>query len=115
MKKFALFVFNGDPMCFIHVLLNAIDMAAKGYEAKIIIEGAATKLIPELDKKANPLHQLWKKAKTEGLVEGVCKACANKMETIGEAKTQGLPLLEDVLGHPGMARFRDAGFEIITF
>lgn len=115
MKKFALFVFNGDPMCFIHVLLNAIDMSAKGYEAKIIIEGAATKLIPELDKKANPLHQLWKKARGEGLVEGVCKACSNKMETIGAAKTQGLPLLEDVLGHPGMARFREAGFEIITF
>ena len=68
-----------------------------------------------MDKKSNPLHQLWKKARAEGLVEGVCKACANKMETIGEAKTQGLPLLEDVLGHPGMARFRDAGFEIITF
>ena len=115
MKKFALFVFNGDPMCFVHVLLNAIDMAEKGYEAKIIIEGAATKLIPELDKKANPLHQLWKRARAEGLVEGVCKACSNKTETISEAKTQGLPLLEDVLGHPGMARFRDAGFEIITF
>ena len=26
MKKNALFVFNGDPMCFIHVLLNAPDM-----------------------------------------------------------------------------------------
>jgi hypothetical protein len=46
MKKFALFVFNGDPMCFIHVLLNAIDMSEKGYEAKIVVEGAATKLIP---------------------------------------------------------------------
>jgi hypothetical protein len=37
------------------------------------------------------------------------------MDTIGEVKTLGLPLLEDVLGHPGMARYRDAGFEIITF
>jgi len=90
-------------------------MAEKGYGAKIIIEGAATKLIPELEKKANPLHQLWKKARAQGLVEGVCKVCANKMETIGEAKTMGLPLLEDVLGHPGMARFHDAGYEIITF
>jgi hypothetical protein len=54
MKKFALFVFNGDPMCFIHVLLNALDMSEKGYEAKIIIEGAATKLVPELEKK--PIH-----------------------------------------------------------
>ena len=46
--KFALFVFNGDPMCFIHVLLNALDMAARGDEAKIILEGASVKLIPEL-------------------------------------------------------------------
>jgi len=30
MKKFAFFVFNGDPMCFIHVLLNAIDMSECG-------------------------------------------------------------------------------------
>ena len=115
MKKYALFVFNEDPMCFIHVLLNALDMSEKGNEARIVIEGAATKLIPEMEKKANPLHQLWKRARAEGLVEGVCKACANKMETLVEAKTQGLPLLEDMLGHPGMTRYRDAGFEIITF
>ena len=51
MKKFALFVFNGDPMCFIHVLLNALDMNGKGYEIKSVIEGAATNLISELDKK----------------------------------------------------------------
>ena len=44
MKKIALFVFNGDPMCFIHVLLNALDMKEKGYEARIVIEGAAMEL-----------------------------------------------------------------------
>ena len=115
MKKCVLFVFNGDPMCFIHVLLNALQMFEKGYEVKIVIEGAATKLIPELEKKGNPLHQLWKQARTKGLVEGICKACSNKMETISEAKAQGLPLLEDMLGHPGMARYMDAGFEIVTF
>jgi hypothetical protein len=59
MKKMALFVFNGDPMCFIHVLLNALDMKEKGYETKIIIEGAATKLVPELAKEDNPLNKLW--------------------------------------------------------
>ncbi len=51
MKKVALFVFNGDPMCFIHVLLNALDMQERGYEGKIVIEGAATKLIPELKRR----------------------------------------------------------------
>ena len=35
MQKMALFVFNGDSMCFIHVLLNALEMKTDGYEAKI--------------------------------------------------------------------------------
>ncbi len=46
-KKFALFAFNGDPMCFVHVLLNALDMKERGNEVKIILEGASVKLIPE--------------------------------------------------------------------
>jgi len=41
MRKTVLFVFNGDPMCFIHVLLNALDMKEKGHEAGIVVEGAA--------------------------------------------------------------------------
>jgi len=115
MKKFALFVFNGDPMCFIHVLLNALDMKAKGYEAKIIIEGASVKLIPELVKTENPLNGLWKKNLEAGLVEGVCKACSNKMGTLEVAKEQGLTILDDVSGHPGMASYLDKGYKIITF
>jgi hypothetical protein len=115
MKKIALFVFNGDPMCFIHVLLNALDMEKKGYEGKIIIEGAATELIPALAKENNPLYKLWQKAKTGGLVEGVCKACATKMGTLEAAKDQGLTLLDEMTGHPSMARYRDDGFEIVSF
>ena len=115
MKKFALFVFNGDPMCFIHVLLNALDMKAKGHEAKIIIEGASVKLIPDLVKPGNPLNGLWLKNIEAGLVEGVCKACSNKLGTLDAAKEQGLTLLDDVAGHPGMASYRDRGYEIITF
>ena len=61
MKKFALFVFNGDPMCFVHVLLNALDMKDRGHEDKIIMEGASVKLIPELIKPGNPLNKLWEK------------------------------------------------------
>ncbi|MCF8130511.1 MAG: cytoplasmic protein [Deltaproteobacteria bacterium] len=115
MKKIALFVFNGDSMCFIHVLLNALDMKAKGDEAKIIIEGASVKLIPELVKSGNPLNGLWKKNLEAGLVEGVCKACSSKLGTLEAAKEQGLPLLDDMSGHPSMSAYRDKGYEIITF
>ena len=115
MKKFALFVFNGDPMCFIHVLLNALDMNTKGHEAKIIIEGAAVKLIPEMVKPGNPLNGLWNKNLEAGLVEGVCKACSNKLGTLDAAREQNLTVLDDMSGHPSMASYRDKGYEIITF
>ncbi|MEA1949433.1 MAG: cytoplasmic protein [Thermodesulfobacteriota bacterium] len=115
MRKMALFVFNGDPICFIHVLLNALDMKEKTYEVKVIIEGAATKLVPELAKSDNPLHKLWEKAKSAGLIEGVCKACSNKMGTMEAAKDQELTFLDEMTGHPSMARYRDDGFEIVTF
>ena len=115
MKKIALFVFNGDPMCFIHVLLNALDMKAKGDDAKIIIEGASVKLIPELVKPGNPLNGLWTYNLEAGLVEGVCKACSNKMGTLETAKEQGLTLLDDMAGHPSMTEYREKGYEIITF
>ncbi len=48
MRKVALFAFNAEFMCFIHVLLNALDMNATGMDVKIVIEGSATKLIPDL-------------------------------------------------------------------
>jgi hypothetical protein len=115
MRKMVLFVFNGDPMCFIHVLLNALDMKEKAYEVKVVIEGAATKLVPELAKSDNPLHKLWEKAKSSGLIDGVCKACSNKMGTLKAAKDQNLALLDEMTGHPSMARYREQGFEIVSF
>ena len=115
MKKMVLFAFNGDPVCFVHVLLNALDMNEKGYEGKIVIEGAATKLIPDLIAKDNPLNKLWEQAVSAGLIAGTCKACSNKMGTLEAAKKQGLTLLDEMMGHPSMARYRNAGFEVVSF
>jgi len=115
MTKFALFVFNGDPMCFIHVLLNALDMKKKGHDPCIILEGASVKLIPELIKPENPLNKLWQKAIDQHLVQGVCNACSGKLGTLEDAKAQDLPLLDDMAGHPSLSGYRQKGFEIITF
>ena len=115
MKKFALFVFNGDPMCFIHVLLNALDMKEKGHAPRIVLEGASVKLLPELIKIENPLNKLWTRVLDQDLVEGVCKACSNKLGTLKDAEKQGLTLLGDMSGHPSMMEYRSNDFEIITF
>ena len=115
MKKVALFVFNGDPVCFIHVLLNGLDMKAKGMDSRIIVEGAATALLPKLAEPQNPLHQLWEKAKAQSIVDGACKACAHKMGTLDEAVNHDLTLLDDMSGHPAMSRYIEDGFEVISF
>ena len=47
-NKTAIFAFKGNPICFVHVLLNAIDLHAKEGEVKVILEGEATKLILDL-------------------------------------------------------------------
>jgi hypothetical protein len=115
MKKIVLFAFNGDFMCFIHVLLNALDMKEKGHEVKIVIEGSATKLIPVLKQKGNPMHALYQKTKDSGLIDGVCKACSNKMGTLEAVMAEGFNLLDDMNGHPAMAGYIEKGFEVITF
>jgi hypothetical protein len=115
MKKVAMFVFNGDPMCFIHVLLNALDMNAKSYDCRVVIEGGATQLIPTLAHQDHPLHKLWEKTLEAEMVHGVCKACSQKMGTLEAAKKNGIALLDDMNGHPSMSGFREQGYEIITF
>lgn len=114
-RKFALFAFRGDPMCSIHVFLNALDMANKGFEVKIILEGEAVKLVPELYDEGSALHNLYQRSLEKGLVEGICKACSQKFGTYELAMQKGLKSLEDMANHAGMARFLKEGYEIITF
>ena len=115
MKKVALVVFNGEFMCFVHVLLNALDMKERGYDVKIVIEGAATKVVPELSVEGNPLKGFYQKVKDRGLIDAVCKACSTKMGVLAEVKAEGLPLADEMSGHPSLARYIEAGYEIITF
>jgi hypothetical protein len=115
MPKVALVAFQGEAMCFVHVMLNALDMQQRGIEAKIIIEGLAVKLPPELNKPDHTLHALYLKTKEAGLIEGVCKACSAKMGSLAEIQVQGLPLLDDMNGHPSLGRYLAEGYTIITF
>lgn len=113
-KKVALFAFNGEPMCFAHALLNAVDMKEKEYDIKLIIEGTATKQIKELSDPNKPFANLYEKVKKLGLVDCVCKACSNKMGSLESAEEQGLDLCDEMSGHPGMSKYIDQGYEVIA-
>ena len=114
-KKVVLFAFRGDLSCFVHVLLNALEFREKGYEVQVIVEGEATKLVAELAKPDNPMHALFEKTKALKLFAGVCRACSHVLGTQEAAVAEGFALLDDMHGHPGMARYTDDGFTVLIF
>ncbi len=115
MRKIALFAYNGETLCFVHVLLNALDMHSRGWEARIVVEGKVTRSIPELAREGEPFHDLYERAKMLGLIAGACKACSAKMGVLKEVQAAGVPLLDDMQGHPSVARFLEQGYEVMTF
>jgi len=115
MNKVVLVAFNGELVCFAHVLLNALDMKEKGFEVKIVIEGTACKLVPELEKEENPFKALYKKAKELNLFDGACKACSGQMKVLEQVEKAGLTLLGEMKGHPSLGSYVLNGFTVITF
>jgi len=113
--KVALFVFNEDPMYFVHAMLNALDMSKKGYDAKMVMEGSATKLVKDFSDSNHPFFNLYQQVKEEQLIDCVCKACSTKMGSMKSAEEQGLFLCDELMGHPGMARYMEDGYQILIF
>ena len=115
MNKTIFFAFRGDAMCFIHVLLNALDMADKGMEGKIIIEGDAVKLILEMAEPGHFLNQLFTKVRERNLVIGACRACSTKLGVAAAVEEQGVALIGEMSGHPAMSEFIEQGYTVLTF
>ena len=112
--KVAIFAFNGEPICFVHALLNVLDMQTKGYDVKLIIEGSATRLVQHFQDTTVPFADLYTTVKQAGLIDCVCRACAAKMGALEAAEAQQLPLCRDMSGHPSMAAYLEQGYQIIT-
>ena len=115
MNKTVFFAFRGDPMCFIHVLLNALDMAEKGMAGHIIIEGDAVKLIPEMAQADHFLNQLFLKVREKKLLIGACRACSTKLGVAAAVEKEGVELIGDMSGHPAMSSYIEKGYTILTF
>ncbi len=115
MEKVVLFAFRSEIPCFIHVMLNAIDMREKGMEVQVVLEGESPKVLGELSKETHPMHKLFEQTKSLGLLAGACKACAHMTGTTDAVVREGLPLLDGMHGHAGMAEWILKGFSVITF
>ena len=115
MEKVVFFAFRGDPMCFIHVLLNSLDLNEKGMDGRIILEGEAVKLVPEMAEKSHFLNKLYTKVKELGLIVGACKACSHKLDVAEAIQKEDIELIGDMSGHPAMSEYIEQGYRILTF
>lgn len=115
MTKTIFFAFRDNPLCFVHVLLNGLDMAAKGMEGKIILEGEAVRLVPLMADPGHFLHPLYQKARDRGLFVGACRACSHKLEVAAAVEEAGIPLIGEMSGHPAMTAYLEQGYTILTF
>lgn len=114
-KKMLLCAFQGEVMCFVHVLLNALDFAERGYETAVVVEGAAVQVIPQVAAPDHAMHGLYMQVKDAGLIHGVCRACSVKFGVLDAVEKEGLKVLADMKGHASLARYVDQGFQVITF
>jgi hypothetical protein len=114
-KKVLLVAFKGEPMCFVHVLLNALDMTEKGYEVKVVIEGTATQAAAELSDPGKPFAKLYQRVREAGLIDCACQACSAKIGVLTLLQAQGLAMCAEMSGHPSLAKYVEQGYEVITF
>lgn len=114
-QKILLVAFNGDIMCFVHVLLNVLDMKSRGYDAQILLEGSACKAAADLGKGGLNFSSLYEEVLLAGLIESACRACSAQMGVLEEMEKQGLELRGDMKGHPSLGRYKEEGYEILTF
>jgi hypothetical protein len=111
MEKVLFYGMTGEKMCFQHILLNALDLSEDGHEVKIVFEGASVKLVSVFEKEANPLYM---KAKSAGVIAGVCFACSKVMGVFEQNEATGLPMLSDMSGHAGMKRYIEDGYRVVS-
>jgi len=110
-----MYAFSGDPACFAHAMLNAMDMKDRGYEVKVVVEGDATKLLSLLRNETKPFADVYRQFRDRGLIDCVCRACATKNGVVPVVIEQNLRFGDDTAGHPAMATYMEQGYEIVTF
>jgi hypothetical protein len=114
--KVALFLFAGtESSCkLMHAFVFARDIQARGGDAKIILEGASPGWLLQLPNPGHKMHSMYSKVKEAGLIDTVCKACAQQAGAVKAARQEGIPLSADALGHVSLAGYIDQGYQIVT-
>jgi predicted peroxiredoxin len=114
-EKIAIFLLAGPeaPCRLVHTFIWALDIAGKGGDAKIVLEGAAPAWLLELRDTDHTQHRLYQRVKGQGLIDAVCKACAIQAKALEVVSEEGLRLVDDASGHVSLVPYAESGFRIV--
>lgn len=63
----------------------------------------------------NPLDMKGRGGKVKVVMEGVCRACAQRNTVVPAVVEQELRLLDEMSGHPSVARYIGEEFTVLVF
>lgn len=111
MSKELIYAMTGEKSCLLHVLMNAVDLSAKGFDVKIIFEGQSVLWPARLNEEKNPHYM---KAFEQGLIAGICLACSKQLDVLAVNEALGIPLMGDMFGHAPMSPYLQEGYQVIS-
>ena len=117
-RKLLLIVFTNDACKRNHAFMYAIDLAQHGHDIRLIMEGEGTRSLLEREGR---FGELFEKVRALGLIAGLCRTasssgCGDASRSVARlAEEAGLPLLDSLDGHAGIAPFVEDGYELVVF
>lgn len=98
-------------------LTNALELAKEtaqfGGIARIIFDGAGTRWVPKLASDEGSKGRMFRAV--HPMIAGACAFCAAAFHVKDAIQETDIPLLSDFEGHPSLAGYLSAGYQIVTF
>lgn len=116
-KKFVIFVHakEDEGAKAAHALIYAKELHEAGIQVRIVFDGAGVKSLAAFaENTERPTHQLYLHLKGLGVIAGVCEFCSTQMGVLESIQATGIPQLNEINGHPSIARYVNEGFTPIV-
>ncbi len=120
-RKFLFVLFSDDACRQNHAFMYALDLHAKGYQVRVLLEGPATALINALNDSDSHTGELLRRTKNAGLLAGACARASQGCATAdasrnvhARAEQAAIQLLGDMDGHAAIEPFLREGYEMIA-
>jgi len=99
----------------VHAFLYAKELKEHGHEVVLIFDGAGTEWAEELtnSESQSKLKPMYEELRTLDVLEIVCDFCAGAFGVKERLVERQRPLVSEYAGHPSIAKWVDAGYELV--